>query len=37
MNTQEFEAELKAGNFDPAVAIDRPIGYAMGGSLKAGK
>ena len=30
MNTQEFHDELKANRFDAAVAIDRPIGYAMG-------
>ena len=30
MNTQEFHDELKAGSFEPAVAIDRPVGYAMG-------
>ena len=30
MNTQEFHDELKANRFDEAVAIDRPVGYAMG-------
>ena len=30
MNTQEFHDELKANHFDAAVAIDRPVGYAMG-------
>ena len=30
MNTQEFHDELTANRFDAAVAIDRPIGYAMG-------
>ena len=30
MNTQEFHDELKANGFDAAVAIDRPVGYAMG-------
>lgn len=29
MNVQEFQAQLKADQFDEAVAIDRPIGYAM--------
>ena len=29
MNTQEFHDELKANRFDVAVAIDRPVGYAM--------
>ena len=33
MNTQEFHDELKANRFDPAVAIDRPAGYAMGEHL----
>ena len=30
MNAQEFHDELKANRFDAAVAIDRPVGYAMG-------
>ena len=30
MNTQAFHDELKANGFDAAVAIDRPVGYAMG-------
>ena len=30
MNTQEFHDELKANGFEPALAIDRPVGYAMG-------
>ena len=30
MNTQEFHDELKAHGFDAALAIDRPVGYAMG-------
>ena len=30
MNTQEFHDELKAKQYDPAIAIDRPVGYAMG-------
>ena len=30
MNTQEFHDELKANQYDPAIAIDRPVGYAMG-------
>ena len=30
MNTQEFHDELKANLFDVAVALDRPVGYALG-------
>ena len=30
MTAQEFNDELKANHFDDAVAIDRPIGYALG-------
>ena len=30
MNTQEFHHELKTNGFEPALAIDRPVGYAMG-------
>ena len=30
MNTQEFHDELKVNGFDAAVAVDRPVGYAMG-------
>ena len=30
MNTQEFHDELKTNGFEPALAIDRPVGYAMG-------
>ena len=29
MTNQEFHDELKASGFDAAVAIDRPVGYAM--------
>lgn len=30
MNIQAFHDELKAQGFDNAVAVDRPVGYAMG-------
>jgi quercetin dioxygenase-like cupin family protein len=30
MNTQDFEAQLKADNFDEIVTLEKPIGYAMG-------
>ena len=30
MNIQAFHDELKANGFDAALALDRPIGYAMG-------
>ena len=30
MNIQDFHDELKANRFDAALAIERPIGYAMG-------
>lgn len=30
MNTQEFEASLKADNFGEILALERPVGYAMG-------
>ena len=29
MNTQDFEAQLKAENFDPGVTISKPVGYSM--------
>ena len=29
MNTQEFEAQLKAENFDAGVTISKPVGYSM--------
>ena len=29
MNTKDFEAELKAQNFDAGVTISKPVGYAM--------
>ena len=29
MNTQAFHDELTANGFDKAVAVDRPVGYAM--------
>lgn len=30
MNIQAFRDELQANGFDEAVAVDRPVGYAMG-------
>ena len=30
MNIHEFEAQLKADNFDEIVTLEKPIGYAMG-------
>jgi quercetin dioxygenase-like cupin family protein len=30
MNTQAFEAQLKADNFGEIVTLEKPIGYAMG-------
>ena len=30
MNIHEFEAQLKADQFDEAVPVDRAVGYAMG-------
>ena len=30
MNTQDFEAELKADNFDEITLVEKPVGYAMG-------
>ena len=30
MNIQEFEAQLKADNFEEIVTLEKPIGYAMG-------
>jgi quercetin dioxygenase-like cupin family protein len=30
MNTQDFEAQLKADNFGEIATVDKPIGYAMG-------
>ena len=30
MNIQEFEAQLKADNFDEITLLEKPIGYAMG-------
>ena len=30
MNTQDFEAQLKAENFDEIVTLEKPVGYAMG-------
>jgi quercetin dioxygenase-like cupin family protein len=30
MNTQDFEAQLKADNFGEIVTLEKPIGYAMG-------
>ena len=30
MNQQDFEAQLKAENFDAGVTISKPIGYSMG-------
>ena len=30
MNTQEFHDELKVNGFEPALAVDRLVGYAMG-------
>ena len=29
MNTQGFEAQLKAENFDAGVTISKPVGYSM--------
>ena len=29
MNSQDFEAQLKAENFDAGVTISKPVGYAM--------
>ena len=29
MNVQEFQAALKAENFDEAVTVSQPVGYAM--------
>lgn len=29
MNTQDFEAQLKAENFDAGVTISKPVGYSM--------
>ena len=29
MNIQEFHDELSANSFNDAIAIDRPVGYAM--------
>ena len=29
MNTQDFEAQLKAENFDAGVTVSKPAGYAM--------
>lgn len=29
MNTQDFEAQLMAENFDPGVTISKPVGYSM--------
>lgn len=29
MNTQDFEAQLKAENFDPSVTVSKPAGYLM--------
>ena len=30
MNTQDFEAQLKANNFGEIVTIEKPVGYALG-------
>ncbi len=30
MNTQDFEAQLKADNFDEITLLEKPVGYAMG-------
>jgi quercetin dioxygenase-like cupin family protein len=30
MNPQEFEASLKAGNFDEINTVSKPVGYQMG-------
>ena len=30
MNIQDFEAQLKADNFDEIATLEKPIGYAMG-------
>ena len=30
MNIQEFEAQLKADNFDEITLVEKPIGYVMG-------
>ena len=30
MNIQDFEARLKAANFDAGVSISKPVGYTMG-------
>ena len=30
MNVQDFEATLKAENFDEIVTLEKPTGYAMG-------
>lgn len=30
MNTQDFEAQLRADNFDEIVTLEKPVGYAMG-------
>lgn len=29
MNTQDFEAQLKAENFDAGVTVSKPVGYSM--------
>ena len=29
MNTQDFEVQLEAENFDPGVTISKPAGYSM--------
>ena len=30
MNTQDFEAQLKAEKFDEIALVEKPVGYAMG-------
>ncbi len=30
MNPQDFEAQLKAENFDEIILVEKPVGYAMG-------
>ena len=30
MNTQDFEAQLKADHFDEITLVEKPVGYAMG-------
>jgi quercetin dioxygenase-like cupin family protein len=30
MNTQDFEAQLRANNFDEIATLEKPVGYAMG-------